>query len=209
MSKISRHRHSLRLPDYDYTAPGAYFITLCTWKKHCLFSEIIKGEINLSVFGNVAVEEWVKTSDIRKEISTDIFVVMPNHIHGIVIINNSGDISNSGATGRSPLQATHSQIANRLAPKSLEAFVAGYKSSVTKRINKVRSSPKQPFWQRNYYEHVIRNDHELQRVRDYIVTNPLRWEIDSENPASCGNQEAVGATGRSPITADYSGYTEN
>ena len=209
MSKISRHRHSLRLPDYNYATPGAYFVTLCTWKKYCLFGEIIEGEIKLNMIGEVAAEERVKSSHVRKEFSRDIFIVMPNHLHGIVIINNSGDISNSGATGRSPLQATHSQIANRLAPKSLEAFVAGYKSSVTKRINKVRSSPKQPFWQRNYYEHVIRNDHELQRVRDYIVTNPLRWEIDSENPASCGNQEDVGATGRSPITADYSGYTEN
>ena len=91
MTTISRHRHSLRLPDYDYTVPGAYFVTLCTWKKNCLFSEIINGEINLSVFGNVAVDEWVKTSDIRKEISTDIFVVMPNHIHGIVIIKNPED----------------------------------------------------------------------------------------------------------------------
>ena len=209
MSKISRHRHSLRLPDYNYATPGAYFVTLCTWKKYCLFGEIIEGEIKLNMIGEVAAEERVKSSHVRKEISTDIFIVMPNHLHGIVIINNSGDISNSGATGRSPLQATHSQITRGPAPKSLGAFIAGYKSSVTKRINKIRNSLGQPLWQRNYYEHVVRNNLELQRVRDYIVTNPLRWEIDSENPASCGNQEAVGATGRSPITADYSGYTEN
>ena len=119
----------------------------------------------------------------------DEFVVMPNHVHGIVWIvekdNPSADGSdhNVGVTGRSPLQQRQqSSPKPGPPPKSLGSFVAGFKSACTKRINIARGTPGERVWQRNYYERVIRDEGELNRMREYILTNPLKWELDKENP---------------------------
>jgi len=102
------------------------------------------------------------------EIILDQFIVMPNHIHGIVIINKNDN--KLGANSHSPLQ--------RMKPKSISSFIAGYKSVVTKRINQIRNTHRQPVWQRNYYEHIIRDEKDLNRIREYIVNNPVKWEED-------------------------------
>ncbi len=187
------HRHSVRLPTHDYTQPGAYFVTICTCNRECLFGDIVGGALVASVFGGIARDEWFRSADIRCEVvlHDSEFVVMPNHVHGIVRI-----VHNVGATGRSPLQ-TNDRAAdprNRLPEQhpglpgppshSLGAVMAGYKASVTKRVNALRDMPGSPVWQRNYWEHVIRNEAELARIRQYIADNPARWTEDQLNPAA-------------------------
>ena len=171
------HRRSIRLKEYDYGHPGAYFVTVCTHRRKCLFGEIGQGKIVLKEMGKIVEKEYMISSKIRREIGLDAFVIMPNHIHGIVTICDHHPV---GATGRSPLHSKH----RTLPPKSLGSFVAGFKSSVTQRINEIRGTPGQPVWQRNYYEHVIRNEIDLQEIREYIQDNPLKWLEDENHPAN-------------------------
>ncbi|MEA3365412.1 MAG: transposase, partial [Candidatus Hydrogenedentes bacterium] len=167
------HRQSMRLPGYDYSDPGAYFVTICTQNRECLLGQIIGDKMQLNKWGEVAHEEWFRSQQIRYEIRLDPneFVVMPNHIHGIVCICEDHVV---GATGRSPLP-TH--VSNPRGPisRSLGAFIAGFKSAVTKQINQLRGRPGIPVWQRNYFEHIIRNENELSRIREYIISNPSNW----------------------------------
>jgi len=168
------HRRSIRLQGWDYTQPGAYFVTIVAYGRE-LFGQVVDGEICLSEFGEIVRDEWLASADIRCEIQLDAFVVMPNHLHGIVWIVADDDIV--GATGRSPLPARGPT------PKSLGSFIAGYKSAVTKRINEIRGTPGNPVWQRNYYEHIIRNEQDLDAIRRYIRDNPAHWAEDPENPS--------------------------
>ena len=180
------HRRSIRLKGYDYSQSGAYFVTLCTHNRECLFGEIVDNEMILNNYGKIVYEEWFVSTKIRNEIQLfeNEFVVMPNHIHGIIWIDaddmkmndvvgaaNVGTNDIVGANGRSPRQRGPGQ-------KSLSSFIAGYKSSVTKRINQIRQTQGTHVWQRNYYEHIIRNETELQRIREYIVNNAIKWEND-------------------------------
>nr|WP_229638581.1 transposase [Waterburya agarophytonicola] len=130
----------------------------------------------LNQYGNVVADEWKKSSVIRKEIKLDEWVVMPNHFHGIVIINNT----TVGANGRSPLLrgCTHPQMK----PKSLSSLMAGFKSIATKKINILRGTPGTPLWQRNYYEHIIRNPDAMNKIRQYIIHNPVSWSVDQLHP---------------------------
>ena len=184
------HRQSIRLRTYDYSQAGAYFLTLCAWNRECLFGDIIDGNICLNEQGRTVMEEWSRSTAIRREIELDEFIVMPNHIHGIILIHHVGADGVrpefnarhiAGANGRSPLQIRNEPIVC-MKPKSLSSFMAGFKSVVTKRINEQRLSPGSPVWQRNYYEHIIRNPEEMQRIREYIQNNPMKWEMDENNP---------------------------
>jgi REP element-mobilizing transposase RayT len=162
----------------------------------CLFGDIIENVVHVNSLGEIVREEWLKSADIRREIELDEFVVMPNHVHGILVIRDVGEhgrppLPNDprdgiGAHGRPPLpyapQPRAPQPIGRI-PRSLGSFVAGFKSAVTVRINQSRAMPGVPVWQRNYYEHIIRDDESLNRIRKYIVENPLRWALDDENPA--------------------------
>jgi REP element-mobilizing transposase RayT len=157
------HRHSIRLQGYNYSQSGAYFITVCTYQRECLFGEIIADEMRLNSCGQIVYEEWDRTSSIRREIDLDLFIVMPNHLHAIVVIDN---VEKSGAPRRAPLQTPYRP------PKSLGSLVAGFKSVVTKRINLLRDTPETPVWQRNYYENIIRNEKMLTNMRQYVLSNP-------------------------------------
>ena len=172
-----QRRRSIRLRGYDYARAGAYFVTMVTHGRACLFGEVVDGEMRLNLFGRLVREEWFRSVEIRCEIRLHPaeFVVMPNHIHGIVWLTDT-----VGAHGRAPLLRGGPL---RRAPRSLGSFVAGLKSSVTKRINTLQQAPGVPVWQRNYYEHVIRDEKSLRRVREYILNNPARWAFDEENPA--------------------------
>ncbi|MCP4141380.1 MAG: hypothetical protein GY755_14040 [Chloroflexi bacterium] len=174
-----RRRNSLRLQGYDYASAGAYFVTIVAYQREMLFGEVVGGEMVLSDMGKIVRDEWERTPQIRREVELGAYVVMPNHFHGIVIINN--DISTVGttsvrATGRSPLRPRGPK------PKSLGAIMAGFKSSVTKGINALHNSPGVPVWQRNYHDRIIRNYQEMSRIWDYIESNPANWTEDKENP---------------------------
>jgi len=181
-----RHnRRSIRLPGYDYAQPGAYFVTICTQDRAHLFGDIVDGLMRLNAVGDIVHDEWTRTERIRSEMVLGAFVVMPNHVHGIVTIAvpHGGDASGVvvvGAHGRAPLRHAPPRI--QRSARSLGAFVAGFKSAVTTRINAMRGTPGAPVWQRNYHEHVIRNDLEFDRIHEYIVNNPMRWHLDRNNP---------------------------
>jgi REP element-mobilizing transposase RayT len=173
------HRRSIRLKGYDYAQLGAYFVTICTYQRQCWFGEILDGRMYLNQIGNVVVQEWVGSSQIRQEIELDTWVIMPNHIHGIVLIT---DINKVVAQSLVPL---HTPTSNpeplHRQPRSLSTFIAGFKASVTKQINIIRQAPGIPIWQRNYHERIVREE-SLKTIRAYIVNNPQRWADDPENP---------------------------
>ena len=166
------HRRSIRLRGYDYSQAGFYFVTICCYQRQRLFGEVVDGEMQLNQYGEIVENEWTKSSVIRQEIELDEYIVMPNHFHGIVIINPVG------ANRRSPLPSTHSSMK----PCSLSSLMAEFKSAVTKQINIIRNAPGTPVWQRNYYEHIIRNERSLNNIRQYIINNPLSWHQDQLHP---------------------------
>lgn len=166
-----RHqRRSIRLRGHGYTRPGAYFGTICTDRRFRLCREVVDGEVRLNTFREIVREEQLRTAQVRPyvELFEHDFVVMSNHIleHDV------------GATRRvaptAPLRGPTSQ--------SLGAIIAQFKSIVTKRINTLRRTPGAPVWQRNYYEHINRNERALNAIRRYIVDNPRRWHLDRYNP---------------------------
>jgi len=174
-----RHdRRSIRLQGYNYAHPGAYFITVCTQDRKCLFGEIINGEVQLNPFGDVVVEEWIKTARVRKDIELDSFVVMPNHFHGIIGLLDSPTIGMPSG----PVSG------------SIGAIIGQFKSVASKRINGMKGTPGSPVWQRNYYEHVIRNQNELNKIREYIHSNPPQWALDRENPSVHGTGSRTAPT---------------
>lgn len=165
-----KSRRSIRLKNFDYSNPGAYFITICAHNHECLFGKVISENGNstvcLSDYGKIVNDEWLKSGEIRGEITLDEYVLMPNHFHGIIFLGK----------GDQPVAPT--MFGPR--PGSVGALIAGFKSSVTTKINTLRNTPGVPVWQRNYYERVIRNEIELNSIREYIKYNPLNWETDEE-----------------------------
>ena len=179
------HRSSTRLKGYDYSQSGAYFVTVCTYQHQSLFGTVVGGEMALNSFGQLVLEEWFKSARIRSEIElfTDEFVVMPNHIHGIIWIVNDPYV---GATRRVALTIprvvpTSSRPCGPK-PGSIGAIIGQYKSVVTKRINQIRETHGEPIWQRNYHDHIIRDETELVNIRAYIADNPHRWTQDRYHP---------------------------
>ena len=175
---MNHDRRSTRLPQYDYSQAGAYFITVCAYNRKCLFGEIKKETMVLNKYGEIIRNEWMRTAVIRKNIIIDEFVVMPNHLHGIIIINDVGAHCNV------PLQNKTRQTEKfgHSTKNSIPTIVKLFKSTTAKQINKTRNRPGIDVWQRNYYEHIIRNDTELNRIRKYITENSLKWDMDLENP---------------------------
>jgi REP element-mobilizing transposase RayT len=176
------HRRSIRLAGYDYAAGGAYFVTICTAGKECLFGKVIDGRIALSSFGEIVWEEWHGSANVRRELELGPFVVMPNHVHGIVTIVGDGHVV--GATGGRPRVGAPSEsrasAARPYGPsqRSVGSFVAGFKSAVTRRVNALRQTPSAPIWQRNYYEHIVRDEDDYFRIAEYIENNPRGWPED-------------------------------
>ncbi|MEE8640742.1 MAG: transposase [bacterium] len=175
------HRRSIRLRDYDYTSGGAYFVTICTYDRECLFGAVEGDTVRLNQYGLVAGEEWSRSAAHRPEIELDASVVMPNHVHGIVIITDDAvGAQRVGAQRVAPLlygPPAQRPLSYR-PPGSLGSFVAGFKMAVTKRINLLRGTPGGRVWQRNYYERIIRDDDEAARTRAYIYDNAGRWPDD-------------------------------
>jgi len=160
---IDFHRRSIRWANYDYTRPGAYYLTFRLMGRNPLFGDVADGVVVLSDFGRIAESEWRLSSNVRSEIQLDDFVVMPDHVHALVWLRNNS------------VNRLSSQESRQLQPGSVGALVAGYKSSVTRQINEIRNMPGSPVWQRGFHDRVVRDEQELQRIRAYIAANPLNW----------------------------------
>ncbi|GAC1374440.1 MAG: transposase [Aquirhabdus sp.] len=164
------HRRSIRLKHYDYSQAGLYFITLCTHQRLSLFGDVVAGEMQLNEMGRVVQDVWQDLPNHYTHVELDCFVVMPNHVHGIVRFN--GDVR---SIHQSPtLQA---QISRR--NMGLPKLVGRLKMVSAKRINQLRENQGVPVWQRNYHEHIIRHENAHIKIADYIHTNPLRWQEDT------------------------------
>jgi putative transposase len=240
------HRRSIRLQGYDYSQPGAYFITICTHNRECLFGEILgscsvgagftpaqtagftpappmSARMELNEFGVIARDEWLKLPVRYSNITLDTFQIMPNHIHGIIFIKTgdrvgatlavapfavapltvgptplavgphdgigTGDGIGAGAGGRTGAGVRAGASPAPTKKISIGDIIGSYKSLVSNECLKIFKSQNKymgKFWQRNYYEHVIRNDTELNGIREYIMNNPLNWDLDENNPSRVG-----------------------
>jgi REP element-mobilizing transposase RayT len=179
-------RRSLRLKDYDYAQAGAYFVTICTQDRLCLFGEVVDDVMRLSDAGEMASSLWKNLPAQFPAIAIDVFVVMPNHLHGIIVFPDIGPATRvapaSGAKG-----PTEGVPLVRVRTPTLGKVVGAFKSAATvEYVHGVKAKGwtkfRQRLWQRNYYEHVIRDETGLDRIRRYIEENPLRWAVDDENP---------------------------
>lgn len=170
MDKASAYsRRSVRLKGYDYAQAGAYFVTICTTDRACLFGAINAGAMDLNDAGRMVATIWSDLPARFPGIDIDVFVVMPNHLHGIVVLREDASVG-------APLVGAR-----------LGAIVGAFKSITTVEYGRgARTHGWAGFrgrlWQRNYYEHVVRDEADLSRVRRYVEKNPLRWEFDDENP---------------------------
>ena len=177
------HRRSIRLKGYDYAQPGAYFITLVAWQRQNRFGEIANGEVQLNQAGRIIHDSWQRLPAFFP-VRNEVWVVMPNHFHGLLWIDGEGKgeasapsellTSDINPADASPLRP------NGTKPDSLAAIIQNFKSITTHRIHQLGVSPGMPVWQHNYYEHIVRNDKELERMRAYIQSNPLNWHDDQE-----------------------------
>jgi REP element-mobilizing transposase RayT len=179
-----KHRRSIRLPDYDYSQPGAYFVTMVTFRRECLFGEIRNSMMYLSEAGQIVLDVWNSLPVRYPTVTLGTAVVMPNHFHGIVIINESvGVIPVVGAIHESPLRNELPLREPRAQRRrmTLPLVIGYFKMNSAKQINKLLNSSGVPIWQRNYYEHIVRNDDERNRIHFYIESNIDNWEDDDEN----------------------------
>jgi len=179
-SDIHRRR-SIRLRGYDYTQVGAYFITICTQNRECLFGQIVDGGMMLNEAGRVVVKCWHAMPDHFSNFELDEFVVMPNHFHAVFVLHRRGE------SCIRPISGDHKDRPYGTLPDTVGRVIQAFKSITTheyiKGVKQYRwpSFPRK-LWQRNYYEHIIRHEPELNHIREYIVENPLKWELDRENP---------------------------
>lgn len=183
-SAPTNRRRSFRLQGFDYSKEGAYFVTVCTQNRERLFGDVMDGVMHLNDAGRLVQTVWDELPARCPGAYLDAFVVMPNHIHGIIIV---------GAPLVGAQKGTDDGATTRVAP-TVGSIVGAFKSITTNEyIRGVITGFRLPFlgrlWQRNYYEHVIRSEESLNCIRDYIATNPFRWELDRENPARQGEDE--------------------
>jgi len=177
-SKFRPHRGHLRLREFDYSTPGAYFVTVCTFRRTCLLGNVRDDRVLLTGVGSMVHTAWSELPDHYSSVHTDVFIVMPNHVHGIIFI-----------TGEPPDPATPPcGRAWEPAPTfGLLDVVHRFKTLTTRRFAEIgHAADSQPIyhhlWQRSFYEHVIRDDEALLRIRQYIADNPVAWALDRENP---------------------------
>ena len=166
-------RRSPRLQAYDYTQVGAYFVTLVTKDRVLLLGDVVKGEMMLSHIGKSVADAWLWLPTQYPYVELDAFVVMPNHLHGVIWL--AGPLSGTGDSRIAP--------SNSGGRKPLGRLIGAFKTVSAKRVNAALGTPSRPLWQRGFHDHVIRNERDLERIREYIRNNPLQWEMDEENPS--------------------------
>lgn len=165
------HRRSIRLPEYDYSQDGWYYVTLCIIGDKCLLGKFTNGRIQLYRYGQIVDNCWKWLARQYAYVHLDEYVVMPNHLHGIIIIRR--DLKGGSLTAPTGYMKKI---------KPLSRLVGAFKTVSTKQINIIRNTPGRKMWQRNYYEHIIRNEEELNHIRRYISDIPINWRKDEKNP---------------------------
>jgi len=174
-----------RLPDYDYTSPAYYFVTICTKNKQCYFGEVKEEEMALNEFGKIVQSEWERLFNKYPLIRQDYYVVMPNHFHGVLIVDDVFDlIKGIGGVGTahelSLRQQSQLEELTQQSKKSLSTYIGEFKMLSSKKIH--QQGLKQFKWQRSFYDRIIRNEIELSAIRYYIDINPLKWDIEKSVP---------------------------
>ncbi len=182
----------MRLSGYDYSQKGAYFITICTLNRACLFGEIADGAMLLNETGQIVSRCWQEIPLHFPTVSCDVFVIMPNHIHGILYLVDAIGGPNARAKNLSPLQLSSQSPGHYGTSKTVGSIIRGFKIGVTKRVRECQGEKSfaPTIWQRNYYDHIIRDEDELNRIRQYIANNPVQWGADRNNPHT-GQQVAT------------------
>jgi putative transposase len=188
---LKHHRRSIRLRDNDYTQTGAYFVTMVAQDRVGLFGDVIAGEMRLNDAGQMLSAQWNELPQRFPNIELDEFIVMPNHIHGIIVITDTHRATTRVAptpdvSVGAPLVGAQSDDDKNYDP-ALGNIVGAWKSITTyEYIRGMRELHWESFhrqlWQRNYWEHIIRNEKDLERIRAYIANNPANWDADDENP---------------------------
>jgi len=159
-------------------------VTICTKNRMFLFGTIVDEKMILNEFGELTKNEWLMTSKVRLNVDIDKFAIMPNHLHGILLLR---DLDGVGAHCNVPLPDTpQTEQFGKSTANSIPTIIKLFKATVTKQINELRGTPGEPVWQRNYFERVIRHEAELNRIRDYIIYNALKWAEDEDNPDTLG-----------------------
>lgn len=177
---MDKNRRSIRVPGFDYSVVGEYFVTIVTYHRQPLFGQIENGEMHANILGTIAIDEWFKTAALRKNVILfeNEFVLMPNHIHGIVhIVEKDSPESN---INEASVGAQNDHKIN-VRSGSLGEILRAYKSAVTYAINHIHPEKKMIVWQRNFYEHIIRSIEEYAQIEGYILNNPINWLTDEEN----------------------------
>jgi putative transposase len=207
--KGAGHRRSIRMPGYDYGSAGDYFVTICVENRECLFGDIAEGKMVLNDAGRMIQTVWEELPEFYPGVGIDAFQIMPNHVHGIIILVGAtprGCPDPTGPRGCQNEKGPHARPDQTGQPRdvvgqpqgvaptgdttggmSLPDVVHRFKTLTSRKyVSGVKQNHWFPFsgklWQRNYYEHVVRNDAELLRMRKYILDNPRRWHLDHENP---------------------------
>lgn len=180
---MQHRRRSIRLPGYDYTQPGAYFVTISLQGREALLGEIHAGEMHLNEFGKIVQRAWLDLPIHYAQVELGTFCIMPDHVHGIIILRDGDDIIVGAGlrpapttTAPAPTPTAPTPTATRQYP--LSEIVRAFKSFSARRINAVRQTPGTTVWQRSYYEHIIRSDQEYQQIHQYIQANPAHWDRD-------------------------------
>ena len=164
----------MRLPGWDYSSPGGYFVTLCTHRRACLFGEVINDAMRLNAYGEIAAMCWEEIPEHFKMAGIDEFVIMPHHVHGMVFLEADLE-SDAGAQHALSLQDPPDEekaLFGRILPKSLSSIIRSCKSAVTRNINQPRGTPGTRVWQRGYDDHILRDDADLDAARRCILDNP-------------------------------------
>ena len=190
-------RKSIRLPGYDYSEPGAYFVTICTARHRSIFSVIVDGVVQLTPIGRIVEKCWLDIPNHFHRAQLDAHIIMPNHIHGVILIEpncgaNKGEAFPTGIVrlDQNPGSSAPPQHvpcpggnASPLRPVgttsgSLGAIIQNFKAVTTRRVNQLNRTPGGILWQRNYYEHIVRYNDKLDEIRQYILANPWNWPKD-------------------------------
>lgn len=184
----NRYRvESTRLKGWDYSSPGAYFITLCTKKRECLFGDVVEKSMILNENGTIVEKCWYDLPRHYDNIKLDQFVTMPNHVHGIMMIDIETVPASLVETGLKPVSTATAITADidngKMKTHGLYEFVRALKTFSARRINEHRKTPGKTVWQPRFYDHIIRDDNELSRIRKYIMDNPANWKNDNNYTA--------------------------